>query len=160
LKFEDISKLADLVKMSGLSEIEVEEDGFRLRISNGEVLPPRRDVPLTPTHPIYAHDYIVPAAIDGANAHGIPKAKDDDNFHIIRSPMVGTFYGSPSPDAQNYVEYGTEVDANTIVCIIEAMKVMNEIQADVRGTIVEVLATSGQSVEYSQPLFRVKKSQP
>jgi len=84
-----------------------------------------------------------------------PKAVDA-NLHKIVSPMVGTFYAAPSPDAEAYVKAGARVEEKTIVCILEAMKLMNEIEADVRGEIVEVLVENGQLVEYGQPLFTVK----
>ncbi len=160
MKFEDISKLADLVKMSGLSEIEVEEDGFRLRISNGEVRPLVPEQVLPKGQLITSHDYMI--------LQGKPEAGEDKNiyndedksagFYIIRSPMVGTFYSAPSPDAPSYVDRNSPVKSSTVVCIIEAMKVMNEIQADVEGVIVDVLVRNGQTVEYGQPLFKVKKS--
>jgi acetyl-CoA carboxylase biotin carboxyl carrier protein len=157
LKFEDIGRLAELVKTAGLSEIEVEEDGFRLRISNGEVVPPRRDVSKVPTQPIYAHDYIIPEQVCAAS-NSLQQANGEDSFHFIKSPMVGTFYSAPSPESPNYVEHGSPVKASTVVCIVEAMKVINEIQADVDGVIVEILVKNGQAVEYGQSLFKVKKT--
>jgi acetyl-CoA carboxylase biotin carboxyl carrier protein len=84
-----------------------------------------------------------------------PKA-DEAKLHKIVSPMVGTFYKAPAPDAPPYVKVGDRVEEKTIVCIVEAMKLMNEIEADVRGEIVEVLVENGQLVEYGQPLFLVK----
>jgi acetyl-CoA carboxylase biotin carboxyl carrier protein len=80
----------------------------------------------------------------------------DPNVKVITSPMVGTFYATPSPDSPNFVAIGSTVKADTVVCIIEAMKVMNEIQSELAGTIVECLVASGTSVEFGQPLFRVK----
>ncbi|MEW9034074.1 MAG: acetyl-CoA carboxylase biotin carboxyl carrier protein, partial [Planifilum fimeticola] len=84
------------------------------------------------------------------------KAEDDAQLHKIVSPMVGTFYRAPAPDADPYVQVGDRVDEKTVVCIIEAMKLMNEIEAEVRGEIVEILVENGQLVEYGQPLFLVK----
>jgi acetyl-CoA carboxylase biotin carboxyl carrier protein len=156
LKFEDISRLADLVKTSGLSEIEIEEDGVRLRISNGEVRPLRSELPPVPSRPVPTHDYVAPEPVEtvgGPIRHG----DDGNDFFFIKSPMVGTFYGAPSPDVPNFVEVNAEIEPTTVVCIIEAMKVMNEIQADVNGIIVDVLVKNGQTVEYGQPLFKVKK---
>lgn len=83
-------------------------------------------------------------------------AQRDENLAEITSPIVGTFYATPSPDSDPYVEVGTAVNPQTVVCIIEAMKVLNEIKAETTGTIVEVLVTNGQAVEYGQPLFKVK----
>jgi acetyl-CoA carboxylase biotin carboxyl carrier protein len=86
----------------------------------------------------------------------VTEHKDTTNLHKIVSPMVGTFYASPSPDAKAYVQAGDEITEKAIVCIVEAMKLMNEIEAEVRGEIVEVLVDNGQLVEYGQPLFLVK----
>ena len=83
-------------------------------------------------------------------------AQSAENLADIKSPIVGTFYATPSPDSEPFVEAGTVVGPQTVVCIIEAMKVLNEIKAEISGTIVEVLVTSGQAVEYGQPLFKVK----
>ena len=80
----------------------------------------------------------------------------DPNVKVITSPMVGTFYATPSPESPNFVAIGSNVKADSVVCIIEAMKVMNEIQSELSGTIVECLVASGTSVEFGQPLFRVK----
>ena len=85
-----------------------------------------------------------------------PPSVQEQNLVDIKSPMVGTFYVTPSPDSEPYVEPGSPVDPQTVVCIIEAMKVMNEIKAETTGTIVEVLVTNGQAVEYGQILFRLK----
>ena len=85
-----------------------------------------------------------------------PVKKQDENLHKIVSPMVGTFYQSPSPDADVYVKVGSTVQSNTVVCIVEAMKLFNEIEAEVDGEIVEILVKDGQLVEYGQPLFLVK----
>lgn len=146
--------------MSGLSEIEVEEDGFRLRISNGEVLPLRRDGVIQNERPIISHDYIVAQAANSVGDGKVVEGNDaeDISLYIIKSPMVGTFYSSSSPDAPNFVDRNSSIKPSTVVCIIEAMKVMNEIQADVEGVIVDILVKNGQTVEYGQPLFKVKKS--
>jgi acetyl-CoA carboxylase biotin carboxyl carrier protein len=154
----NIKDLADLIKASSLSEIEIEKNGVRLRISNGEMRSPRLDDSAVSSRPIFAHDYVISAPTEGVGGVSRHGASGDENFFVIKSPMVGTFYGAPSPDVSNYVEVNSEVDPGTVVCIVEAMKVMNEIQADVKGAIVDVFVKSGQTVEYGQPLFRVKKS--
>ncbi len=158
MKFDDISKLADLVKTSGLSEIEVEEDGFRLRISNGEIRPLQQEYTIPKEQIITTHDYIV-TQNPGEVKNDKPRndIEQDTSLYIIRSPMVGTFYSSPAPDEPSYVDRNSPVKPSTVVCIIEAMKVMNEIQADVDGVIIDILVRNGQSVEYGQPLFKVKK---
>ncbi|CUB34097.1 Biotin carboxyl carrier protein of acetyl-CoA carboxylase [Bacillus amyloliquefaciens] len=95
-----------------------------------------------------------PEAREAAPAQEAPK--QDENLHKITSPMVGTFYASSSPEAGPYVNQGSKVSENTVVCIVEAMKLFNEIEAEVKGEIVEVLVENGQLVEYGQPLFLVK----
>lgn len=158
MKFEDISKLADLVKRSGLSEIEVEEDGFRLRISNGEVRPLPPD-PVPPKEPIITErDYIAAQDVSEVGKNKFFPEMAEQELYVVRSPMVGTFYSAPAPDAPNYVDRDSTVHPSTVVCIIEAMKVMNEIQADVEGVVVEILVRNGQTVEYGQPLFKIQKS--
>jgi acetyl-CoA carboxylase biotin carboxyl carrier protein len=159
LKFEDISKLANLMKTSGLSEIEIEEDGVRLRISNGEVRPPGPNVSTGPDQPVPAYDYVIPAPMERVDNRAKREGAEGEDFSFIKSPMVGTFYSAPSPNATNYVEPDSKIDLGTVVCIIEAMKVMNEIQADAEGVIVDVLVKNGQTVEYGQPLFKVKKTE-
>ncbi len=98
-----------------------------------------------------------PIAAQGVSAPSVHvPAKKEENLVEIKSPIVGTFYATPSPDSEPYVEIGSQVTPQTVVCVIEAMKVMNEIKADTSGKIVEVLVTNGQAVEYGQVLFRVK----
>jgi acetyl-CoA carboxylase biotin carboxyl carrier protein len=87
---------------------------------------------------------------------GTPTAEDESGFTFVKSPMVGTFYRSPSPDSPSFVDAGAKVEDKTVVCIIEAMKIMNEIQAETKGTVVEVLVENGQPVEYGQRLFKLK----
>ena len=100
---------------------------------------------------------VSPQTAEASDQSSAPQpAPGDENLKEITSPLVGTFYANPSPDSEPYVEVGTVVNPQTVVCIIEAMKVLNEIKAETGGTIVEVLITNGQAVEYGQPLFKVK----
>jgi acetyl-CoA carboxylase biotin carboxyl carrier protein len=139
------------MKKSDLSEFEIQDQEFKLRI--------KRDVAgRTPAAP--AAQAPAPAQAAAAPAPTAPAptapAAADPNMKMITSPMVGTFYATPSPDSPNFVAIGSSVKADSVVCIIEAMKVMNEIQSELSGTIVECLVASGTSVEFGQPLFRVK----
>ncbi|MDR2436115.1 MAG: acetyl-CoA carboxylase biotin carboxyl carrier protein [Puniceicoccales bacterium] len=154
----DIKDLAEVVKTSGLAEVEIEKNGIRLRISNGGARALGPNVLAAPNQLESTPNYAVPAPVDSANGCQKREAVDAEDVVLIKSPMVGTFYSASSPDAPNYVEVNSEVDSNTVVCIIEAMKVMNEIQADARGIVVDIFAKNGQTVEYGQPLFKVKKS--
>ncbi|MDR1255868.1 MAG: acetyl-CoA carboxylase biotin carboxyl carrier protein [Puniceicoccales bacterium] len=158
MNFDDINKLVNLVKTARLSEIEIEENGVKLRISNGETGPLRPDAPVAQNQFALAHGYGTAASANAAeDLHRRGGADEEEGFSFIKSPMVGTFYSAPAPDAPNYVEVASEIDTNTVVCIVEAMKVMNEIQADARGVIADILVKNGQTVEYGQPLFKVKK---
>ncbi len=136
-----IKQVVDLMKKSDLSEFEIQDQEFKLRI--------KRDVGGRAAVAPVASPVAAPAPVAAAPAA-------DPNVKVITSPMVGTFYATPSPDSPNFVAVGSPVKADTVVCIIEAMKVMNEIQSELSGTIVECLVASGTSVEFGQPLFRVK----
>ncbi len=151
-----IKQVVDLMKKSDLSEFEIQDQEFKLRIKRdlpGRVAAPA-PVAAAPAAPVAAAPAAPVAAAPAAPVAAAPAA--DPNVKVITSPMVGTFYATPSPDSPNFVAVGSPVKADTVVCIIEAMKVMNEIQSELSGTIVECLVASGTSVEFGQPLFRVK----
>lgn len=158
MDIKEIKQIIDLMKRSDLTEFEIEEQDLKLRIC--------RDSKHAAAAPVQVAAAPLPAAPQAAPAPATPAAAteasapaaDDPNIKIIKSPMVGSFYRSPSPESSAFVEIGSKVTAETVVCIIEAMKVMNEIQAEIGGTIVEVLAENGQAIEYGQPLFKVKTS--
>ena len=152
------------MKRSELTEFAVEEEGFKLKIRRGLSF---SGAPAQggESHPVY---HVTAPAADaqgsGQNAAAqtlnAPKdvEKDDPDVIYIKSPMVGTFYRSPSPESKPFAEIGTKMTETSAVCIIEAMKIMNEIQAEVKGTVTEVLVENGQPVEYGQKLFRLKKA--
>ena len=154
MDLKNIKQVIELMKRSELSEFEFEEDGFKLRLtreSNKSVAPIIQSV--APVNPVAA----TPANLAPATSAEKEKA-EDPNVETIKSPMVGTFYRAPSPDSENFVDLGKKVDVDSIVCIIEAMKVMNEIQAEVKGTITELLVEDGDAIEFGQPLFKYKKA--
>ena len=144
---------------SDLTEFEVEEEGFKIKIKRGAGN--TGAVSSSSAHPFpqaaMQQDAPTqrPAATPAPTAAPAPGG-DEAGFAYVKSPMVGTFYRSPSPDSPAFVDTNSKVEEKTVVCIIEAMKIMNEIQAEVRGTIVEVLVENGQPVEYGQRLFKVK----
>ena len=149
-----IKQVVELMKRSELSEFELEEEGFKLRLTRkGNEAPQVIQAVAAPAaQPLAsAAPAAVPAATESTPA-------EDPNLSTITSPMVGTFYSAASPESPSFVKVGQKTDADTVVCIIEAMKVMNEIQAELSGTIVEGLVENGQAVEYGQPLFKVKKA--
>jgi acetyl-CoA carboxylase biotin carboxyl carrier protein len=155
---KDIKAIIDLMKKNDLAEFQMEKEGFKIRIKRGaEGYAPSvvRTVEAIPA-PAAGVIATIPAVAGTASAAGTAPAAPSANVKEIVSPMVGTFYRSPSPDAAAFVEVGQQVDEETVVCIIEAMKVMNEIKAEVKGVIAEVVADNGKPVEFGQALFRVK----
>lgn len=145
------------MKRSELTDFAVEEEGFKLKIRRaGNGLPvvstsSGSNSPFTPAAPAAP----APAPQAAAAAPAAP-AGDEAGVTYIKSPMVGTFYKSASPESKPYVEPGSKITESSVVCIIEAMKIMNEIQAETKGTIVEILVENGAPVEYGQRLFKVK----
>ncbi len=151
------------MKRSGLTEFEIEEKGLRLRICrspNGNGNGNLAVVQAAPTYPGAVPPVLSPQPETPSSPSSESKAEeaDKENLHFIKSPMVGTFYRSPSPESPPFVNEGDTIEQETTVCIIEAMKVMNEIPADIAGEIVQILLQNGESVEYGQPLFEVKKT--
>jgi len=150
---------------SDLTEFEVEEEGFKLKIRRGHDGQPVMSSGRSSAAPFTGAETApavtaapVPAAAPAVTLSGAPApAAEEAGIIYIKSPMVGTFYSAPSPESKPFAEKGTKVVENTVVCIIEAMKIMNEIQAELKGTVVEVLVESGQPVEYGQRLFKVKQ---
>jgi acetyl-CoA carboxylase biotin carboxyl carrier protein len=148
LDLKDIKAVIDLMKKNDLSVFEMEKDGFRLKLQKGAgdqtVFSPPAPAPTA-----------TPAAAASTPASGAAPEKSDALKDIV-SPMVGTFYRAGSPEATPFVDVGKEVSEETVVCIIEAMKVMNEIKAETKGVIAEIVAESGKPVQFGQVLFRVK----
>ena len=153
MELKEIKSVIDLMSRNGLTEFELERDNFKIRIckSSGNAAPQITYHQAAPAS--YPAQQIPDSPQPGSNA---PAAPAPQNLPTINSPMVGTFYRSPSPDSASYVEVGTQVTEETVVCIIEAMKVMNEIKAEMRGVITEIRVESGKPVEFGQPLFSIK----
>ncbi|HIG80125.1 MAG TPA: acetyl-CoA carboxylase biotin carboxyl carrier protein [Verrucomicrobiales bacterium] len=156
MDLKDIKSIVDLMKKNALSEFEMEEGDFKIKLKRDAVGKPRKGEPVM----VQEAPMVLPAATPAAALApvAIPAAAPEPEGTEVKSPMIGTFYRKPSPDAEAFVEVGTKVDADTVVCIIEAMKVMNEIKAEVKGTIIEVLMEEGKPVEYGQGLFRIDPS--
>lgn len=155
LDLKQIKQLIDLMKRSELTEFEVEEAGFKIRIKRGgEAQQSTQNSPSAPpTSGTREGSVSVPSP---APAAATVPGGDEAGFAYVKSPMVGTFYRSPSPDNPPYVDTNSKVEEKSVVCIIEAMKIMNEIQAETKGTVVDVLVENGQPVEYGQRLFKIK----
>src|ERR1043166_5645849 len=161
----ELRELVGLITENGLTLLELEREGFRVKIGRGPFigeeaasalaaaaterqiaagpsLAPVQSIPTTaPPHP---------------GAHAEEAASEDQDLRLIKSPIVGTFYRAPSPTADSFVRIGSQVEPATVVCIIEAMKLMNEIQAETTGEVVKIYVDNGQAVEYGQPLFGIK----
>lgn len=156
MDLKDIKAIIDLMKKNSVSEFELEKQDFKIRLKRGvsgggPVFVQSEDLgsggyapasmPATPSNPP-----LPTIATTGTNSGEVE----------IKSPMIGTFYRSPSPESAPYVEVGSEVNSDTVVCIVEAMKVMNEIKAEVKGVITQVLIENAKPVEFGQPLFKVR----
>jgi len=155
MDLKEIKAVIDLMTKNGLAEFELERQEFKIRIKKGEIAEIRGNSGQSGAF-LTSAPQSAPLALPTAEASVPAPATPPANVKSILSPMVGTFYGSPSPDSAPYISVGQQVTEETVVCIIEAMKVMNEIKAEVRGTITEVLAESGKPVDFNKPLFTVK----
>ena len=149
-----IKKLIELVEESGISELEISEGEESVRIS--------RAAPAA-SFPVMQQAYAAPvqqpalsAAVAPVAAEAAPAAATEISGHIVRSPMVGTFYRTPSPDAKAFIEVGQKVNVGDTLCIVEAMKMMNQIEADKSGVVKAILIESGQPVEFDEPLVVIE----
>ena len=149
-----LKTLIDLVSESNVSELEITEAEGKVRIVKGGVGAVQAYAPA----PVYQQvpQAAMPMAAPAAPAAAAAAAEEEVTGHTVKSPMVGTFYRSPSPGAKAFVELGTVVKEGETVCIIEAMKILNEIEADKAGTVTRILCENGQAVEYGQPLFIIE----
>ncbi len=160
MDLKQIKQVIDLMKRSELSEFAFEEEGFKLKIRRGA-----NGLPVVSSSQASNFQQSVPVqSASAAAAAPAPVAvvapvagADEAGVIYVKSPMVGTFYRSASPESKPYAENGTKVTETSVVCIIEAMKIMNEIQSEVKGTVLEILVENGQPVEYGQKLFKVKQ---
>ncbi|MCS7090988.1 MAG: acetyl-CoA carboxylase biotin carboxyl carrier protein [Verrucomicrobiota bacterium] len=171
MDLKDIKAIIDLMRKNAVSEFELEKEGFKIRLKRapvpgpglaGEEAGPGYSVLPGAIPPLLAGGSMTPAAtvtppsVAGASSAAAPAGSTGPAEVEIKSPMIGTFYRAPSPEAAPYVEVGSEVHPDTVVCIIEAMKVMNEIKAEMRGVITAVLVENAKPVEFGQPLFKVR----
>ena len=149
MDLKDIKAIIDLMKKNSISEFELERQDFKIKLKRGGTAVAYPD---EPAGTAYAPVAMIPAASAAPPAMAAGSSTDLE----IKSPMIGTFYRAPSPEAANYVEVGTEVNPDTVVCIIEAMKVMNEIKAEVKGVVTQMLMENAKPVEFGQPLFKIR----
>lgn len=150
-----VKKIIKLVEHSEIDELEIEEEGKKVRVARNRKMEVASQVP-------YSIPPVAPAVITVAPVESqkpiVAAPENGKQYHEVRSPIVGTFYRAPAPDAEVYIEIGQAVKVGTVLCIVEAMKLMNEIESDADGNVVKILVENGKPVEYNQPLFLIEKS--
>jgi acetyl-CoA carboxylase biotin carboxyl carrier protein len=149
-----IKELIEIMKENNLVEVEIKHGDDKIFLKRCQAPSAGTSVPITPQNMTAGSNAAQAPATEAEPA--VPQAPAEENLVEIKSPLVGTFYSAPSPDSDPCVEVGSEVEPQMVICIIEAMKVMNEIKAETSGTIAEILVENGQAVEYGQVLFKVK----
>ena len=165
INMDELRELIGLITDNALTDFELEREGFHVKVGRNlysnqpplaPVLPPEpHAIPATTQSAVQSVPHTTPPH-PGAQAE--EAASEDQGLHRITSPIVGTFYRAPSPNAESFVRIGSHVESDTVVCIIEAMKLMNEIQAETSGEVVKIYVENGQAVEFGQPLFGVKQT--
>jgi acetyl-CoA carboxylase biotin carboxyl carrier protein len=160
MDFKQIQELIKMINKSNIGEVSIEEKGFKLTIKQKEEPVQQIIAAPLPTQPVAAAAPVAaasaPAAAVAPEKPARPAEPPVSNTITIKSPMIGTFYRSPSPDKPSFINIGDEVEPGSVVCIIEAMKLFNEIESEVKGKIIKVLAEDASPVEYDQPLFLVE----
>lgn len=166
INMDELRELVDLITDNGLTDFELQRQDFHVKIGRNLYQPPAA---LPVGAPPATEQQVIPAASHNAvqsvphstpphpGAQAEEAASEDQGLHIIPSPIVGTFYRAPSPTAESFVRIGSHVEPDSVVCIIEAMKLMNEIQAEASGEVVKIYVENGQAVEYGQPLFGIRQ---
>ena len=160
MDLEQLKRILDLVREHELAEFEIEHEGLRLKVrkhsAGSTVTLPAAPPPGTPTGAVPAPPSPVPSAVPPPATAAAATADSEIELAVVKSPIVGTFYRSPEPGAAAFVEIGATVKKGQVLCIIEAMKLMNEIESEIDGTIVKIYPQNGQPVEYGEKLFAVK----
>jgi acetyl-CoA carboxylase biotin carboxyl carrier protein len=162
VNMEELRELIALLRDNGLAELELEREDFRVRLrrEGASFSGDHSQYTIAPAPAPVSTPNSAPSAATPSTPHpgaqASSEANQDQDLHIVPSPIVGTFYRSPSPTAEPFVKIGSNVEPATVVCIIEAMKLMNEIQAEASGEVVKVYVENGQPVEYGQPLFGIR----
>ena len=155
MNIKEIKEMINVMKEHDISEFEMEKDGFKIKLKKGGSVAVSPEAIMMPPQTV---QQVVPAPGGMADHKGAePAAAHDPTIEVVKSPMVGTFYKAPAPDADPFVTIGQTVKTGDTLCIIEAMKLMNEIKVELAGRVVEILVENGQAVEFDQPLFKIKK---
>jgi acetyl-CoA carboxylase biotin carboxyl carrier protein len=149
IDYQELNKIIRLMENKNLSHFEIEKEGLKIKLSRNTVLS-EATPGANAQAPLHSEEK------EGSEFQEFPPEKEDNNLHYITSPMVGTFYSAPDPSSPPFVEAGEEIKKNQVLCIIEAMKLMNEIESDVEGVLKEILVENGKAVEYGQKLFAIQ----
>lgn len=171
INMEELRALVELISQSGFTDFEYENEGVRVRLSKETmsqiiatpntqttaITQPQTAAPATAQTQQFAAQTLTNVNVPHPGAQAEAEAAEDESLYKITSPIIGTFYRAPSPEAEPFIKIGSHVNNDTVVCIIEAMKLMNEIQAETSGEVVKIYVENGQPVEYGQPLFGIKK---
>lgn len=163
VNMDELRELIQLINENDFSEFELEREGFRVRFRRGVELSEASSAGFSPARELTASsassagEQAVSAVPAHPGAKAQTEASEDQDLYIIPSPIVGTFYRAASPNADAFVKIGSRVEPDSVVCIIEAMKLMNEIQAEITGEVAKIYVENGQPVEYGQPLYGIKK---
>jgi acetyl-CoA carboxylase biotin carboxyl carrier protein len=154
-----LDALAEILRRHDLNELEIEDAGVRIYLRRGSDTSsaPAVHAPMVAHGPVTPHLTPSPALAPSSAGSAGSIDTSDGNVAYVTSPFVGTYYRSPSPDAAAFVDVGTRVRKGQVLCIVEAMKLMNEIESEIEGTIVQILVENGQAVEYGEPLFKIKQ---
>ena len=152
----DLKQLIEFLKENGVAEFDLDRGDMKIRLKFNQAVAPSAVPLLAPGIIPPAAFAAAPPAVPAPPAPAAPAPEPETELHIVKSPIVGTFYGSPSPGAAAFVSPGDHVEKGQVICIVEAMKLMNEIESDAAGEIVRCLVTNGQPIEYGQPLFSIK----
>ncbi len=146
-----VFEIIEKIEGTKIEEVEIEKDGVKIKVK--QYIGPKEVHNISSTTPsVEIKEYITPSGTPAVET----TAKEEKNYHVIKSPLIGTFYRAPSPGAPPFVEDGDIVSKGQVLCIIEALKVMNEIESDINGKIVKILVENGQPVEYGQELFYIE----
>jgi len=153
MDINEIKKLIKVFENAKVTELSIQEGDLKIKISKNGA-----------SHPVGFQPQALPSEmppisnVKSETVSSVDEKPEEDNFHIINSPIVGTFYRAPAPDADSYIQVGDSVAPGSVLCIVEAMKLMNEIESDISGKVVQILVENGTPVEFSQPLFKIEKS--
>jgi acetyl-CoA carboxylase biotin carboxyl carrier protein len=153
MNVKEIRELLELMAEHNVGEIEIEKDNAKIKLRklpNGQVVMQNAPQMMSPMQSV------IPAPVPAAAPSAPPAA--EEGVTIVRSPMVGTFYAAPAPDQPPYVSVGKAIKEGDVICIVEAMKLMNELKAELGGIVIEIMVQNGQTVEYDQPILKIKKN--